>query len=410
MNPFSIIVLCALVGEWLLDRLASRLSSARMGAAPPTEVAAAYPPEVWERTRAYVRARSSFGLWPATAELIGLLAFWQLGGFAWLEVQVAALDLGPLLHGMAYIGALVLLRSLLALPFEYHSTFGIEERFGFNRMTRGTFWADRLKGLVLGGLLGGGLLALVLQLFLEFGPGAWLWVWLAISAFSLAMQVVVPIWVLPLFFRFEPLQDGSLRERLLQYAGRVEFPLQDVYLIDGSRRSTKANAFFTGFGRARRVALFDTLLERHSEEEVVAVLAHEIGHYKRRHIWRSTLLGLLHTGVLLFVFSRFLESEGLHAAFALEAPAVHTALVLFGLLYTPIELALSLGFNALSRKHEFEADAFAAETLEDGGRHLAAALVHLSSDALSNPAPHPLSVWLHASHPPVPARVRALQG
>jgi STE24 endopeptidase len=223
----------------------------------------------------------------------------------------------------------------------------------------------------------------------------------------LALQFVAPMWIMPLFNKFTPLEDGELRRAILDFAGRVRFPLEGLYVMDGSKRSSKSNAFFTGFGKFKRIALFDTLIKKHTVPELVAVLAHEIGHYKRRHIVKGIAVSILHTGLLLFLLSQFLSTKGLYDAFFIDTPSVHAGLVLFGMLFAPVEFFLALAMNKLSRKHEFEADRYAAETTGAPG-DLVSALRGLSVDNLSHLTPHPLYVVLHHSHPPVIERIRAL--
>jgi len=349
-----------------------------------------------------------FSFVPQAVDLVLLLGFWFLGGFAWLDGWTRSLGGGPIGTGLVFIGVLLLAKSLLDLPFRYYSTFVIEERFGFNKTTRATFWADTVKGLALALVLGLPLLAAILWFFTRFGDAAWLWCWGATAAFTLFVQFIAPTWIFPLFNKFTPLEEGELRAAVLAYARKVGFPLEGLFVIDGSRRSTKANAFFTGFGKRKRVALFDTLIARHSVEELVAVVAHEIGHYKKGHILQGLALSILQAGVLFWLLSLFLTQPGLFAAFGVATPSVHAGLVFFLLLYTPLEVLLALGMQAFSRKNEFEADAYARVTT-GAGEPLVRALQRLSADSLSNLTPHPLYVVLHHSHPPLTERVRALR-
>jgi len=321
---------------------------------------------------------------------------------------VRGLGLGPVATGLVFLALLGLARALVALPFDWWSTFVIEERFGFNQTTARTFWADRAKGLLLAAVLGGPLLAAVLGLFERAGTHAWLWCWLTGALFLLGVQYVAPTWIMPLFNRFTPLASGALRDAILAYARAVGFPLDCVFVIYGSRRSTKANAFFTGFGRRRRVALFDTLTQKLGTEEMVAVLAHEIGHYKRRHVVEGLLLAVLEIGLLLFLLSRVLDRSGLFAAFFVQDRPVHAGLVFAALLFVPLQLLLGIALNARSRRNERAADAFAAATTQAADR-LASALRELSADSLSNLTPHPVYVALHYSHPPVLERIHALR-
>jgi len=254
----------------------------------------------------------------------------------------------------------------------------------------------------------GGLLAAVLLLFERAGTLAWLWVWAAVSLFTLFVQFIAPTWIMPLFNKFTPLGEGELREAIFRFAAKVGFPLDNVYVMDGSKRSAKSNAFFTGFGRHRRIALFDTLIEKHTVPELVGVLAHEIGHYKKKHVLKGMLLSLVHSGVMLWLLSFFLGREQLFAAFGITRPSIYAGLVFFGLLFTPLEMAINPILQYLSRRHEFEADSFAAIETGDS-RGLAEALKKLSVHNLGNLTPHPFYVFLHYSHPPLLQRLRALK-
>lgn len=408
MNAYGIVILVALLVDWALGVVAGALNLRAMGPAPPAAFADTVDAATWARTRDYVRARTRLGMVAGTVRLGALLAFWALGGFGALSDLVGRVTTGPVTHGVAYVAALGLLTTLLNLPFAVWSTFGVEQRFGFNRTTPRVFVLDRLKGLAVAGLLGLPLLSLVIAFFAAFGETAWLWAWAATAFFLVAVQIIVPRFVMPWFNRFAPLPEGELRAALLGYAHSVEFPLDEVYLMDGSKRSAKGNAFFTGFGRHKRIALFDTLVARHPTAEVVAVTAHEVGHYRLGHIRLGTALSVAHAGALFALLQLFLAEPALYAAFDV-APSIGVGLVLFGLLYTPVELFLGLALNALSRRHEYQADRFAAETT---GRpqDLAAALRRLSTDNLSNLSPHPLHVALYHSHPPLAERLRALGG
>jgi STE24 endopeptidase len=309
--------------------------------------------------------------------------------------------------GLVYIGILVLARSILLLPFSIYSTFVIEELFGFNKTTVKTFIADLFKGIALGIVLGAPLLMLIFWLFDIAGAYAWLYCWGATSLFTLIIQFIAPTWIMPIFNKFTPLEEGELRKEILSFADRVRFPLQGVYVMDGSKRSSKSNAFFTGFGKFKRIALFDTLIKQHTVSELVAVLAHEIGHYKKKHIVKGIVISIAHMGVMFFLLSVFLSHRELFDAFFMEKMSVYAGLIFFGMLFAPAEFFLSLGMNILSRKHEFEADSFSSETT-NRPTEMISALKKLSVDNLSNLTPHPFYVFLHHSHPPVLERIRAL--
>jgi STE24 endopeptidase len=311
--------------------------------------------------------------------------------------------------GVLYIGIIMAARNLVSLPFSIYHTFGIEQRFGFNRTTPVLFVKDLLKGLALAVVLGVPLLAAVIVLFLYGGQMAWVYVWLAVLAVTLAIQYVAPIWIMPLFNKFTPMPEGELRTAIMAYTRANNFPVSNLFVVDSSRRSTRANAFFTGFGRNKRIALFDTLVQQQTVPEIVAVLAHEIGHYKKKHVLQGMVLGMVHSGVILLILSLVLESPGLYRAFYMEHSSVYAGLIFFGLLYTPVELVLSVASSAISRHNERQADRYAVMTTQDAGS-LAGALKKLSRNNLSNLTPHPFHVFLTYSHPPLLERVRDIEG
>ncbi len=408
MNAYAWIILFAVLAEYLLNLVGNRLNLSSLEPGLPSEFQDSYDDAKYAKSQEYTRVKTRFGMLVTTIDLAVLLVFWLAGGFAWLDVWTRGFELGEITTGLLFIAVLGVAAKLLSLPSSLYSTFVIEQRFGFNRMTLRTFWMDELKGLALTLLIGGPLLAAILWLFGTLGDTAWLWCWAVTTAFTLVAMFVAPTWIMPLFNKFTPLEDGELRRAILDYAGSVSFPLEGIFVIDGSKRSSKANAFFTGFGKNKRIALYDTLIEGQSTQELVAVVAHEIGHYKRKHILKSLGLGLAHFGVLFWLLSFFLQSEGLFAAFGVTEPSVHAGLLFFTLLFTPIELVLSILMSMFSRKNEFEADAFAAETTSHP-EELISALKKLSLENLSNLTPHPFYVWLHYSHPPVMQRIDALR-
>jgi STE24 endopeptidase len=409
MQPAVVLILAALVVEHAVRVTGDLLNLRALDPVPPPEFRDVYDTERYHRAQEYARARLHFGLVVSTAELALTVAFWLLGGFGWLDGLVRRAGLGAVGTGLLFIGALLLGRGLLDVPVAWWSTFVVEERFGFNRTTGRTFVADRVRGLVLALLVGAPLLALVLWVLATSGAAAWLWCWGVIAVALVLLQLVAPTWILPRFNRFAPLAEGPLRDAILGYARHAGYPLQDVWVMDGSRRSTKANAFFTGFGRHKRIALFDTLLETLDPEATVAVVAHEVGHYRRGHVVQGAVLAVLHVGLLLWLFSLVLETPALSLALGVTSPSIHAALVVYALLLGPLELVLSVLLHAWSRHNEREADRFAVETT-GAGDALARGLRRLSVDGLSNPTPHPLYVVLHYSHPPLTERLRALAG
>ena len=408
MNIFTIIILAAIVIDFALGIVSNRLNLKALSKDLPDEFEGVYDEETYAKSQEYTRVNTRFGFITGTFDLLLLLAFWFAGGFNWLDQWARGFDFGVIGTGLIFIGSLVVAKAVISLPFSIYSTFVIEERFGFNKTDAKTFITDRLKGLALSVLIGGPLLAGIIAFFAYGGSWAWLYAWLAVTAFSLVMQYVAPTWIMPLFNDFEPLEEGDLRQKIEDMADSVNFPLQGVFVMDGSKRSSKSNAFFTGFGNNKRIALYDTLIEKHTDDELVAVLAHEIGHYKKKHIIQNMVISILQTGVMFFLLSIFLQAQGLYDAFYMDEQSVYVGLIFFGMLYAPIEMILSLFMQIISRKHEYQADRFAAKTTGEP-ETMVEALKKLSKDNLSNLTPHPFYVFLNYSHPPVLQRIEAIR-
>ncbi|MCJ7769833.1 MAG: M48 family metallopeptidase [Dehalococcoidales bacterium] len=386
MNLFAIIILIALVFGFVLELVGSLLNLRALKLEPPPALEGIYNAEDYRKSQEYIRVTTRFGLVVSSFKLFLLLAFWFSVGFNWLDQVIMVWNFVPLVSGLLYIGILLFSYILITLPFSIYSTFVIEERFGFNRTTPRTFFLDQMKGLGLILVLGGPLLASILALFQYAGLYAWLYCWAAVVLFSSIMQYIAPTWIMPLFNKFTLMEAGELKEAILRYARSVDFPIKNVFIMDGSKRSGKTNAFFTGLGRNKRIALFDTLIAQHTAPEMVAVLAHEIGHYKKKHILKGTIIAILHTGLIFFLLSLFLGSPDLYQAFYMRQDSIYTGLLFFGLLYTPIELVLSVVMQMFSRKNEYQADRFAAETIDDP-HSLIDALKKLSAANLSNLTP-----------------------
>ena len=407
MNIFSIIVLVALALNFILELVANLLNLNALKPELPPKLEGIYEAKDYRKSQEYLHATTRFGLVSSTFTLFILLAFWFSGGFNYFDQVIRAWGFVPVVSGLLYIGILLLAYDLLMLPFSIYSTFVIEERFGFNRTTPRMFFLDRVKGLGLALLLGIPLLAGILALFDYAGHYAWLYCWAAVVIFSLVMQYVAPTWIMPLFNKFTPMESGELKEAILRYARSVNFPIKNVFVMDGSKRSSKSNAYFTGFGHNKRIALFDTLIGKHNVPEMVAVLAHEIGHYKKKHVLRGVIINILHTAVIFFLLSLLLGSPGLYQAFYMTQLSIYAGLLFFSLLYTPIELVFSVLMQMISRRNEYEADRFAAETIDEPVS-LIDALKKLSATNLSNLTPHPFYVFLNYSHPPLRQRVEAI--
>ena len=407
-NVFFFVILFFILFDFILDVIANVLNLKALKTEPPAGLEDVYQPEEYRRSQEYTRVSTRFDFLSGSVSLVVLLAFWFTGGFDFLDRAVRSWGFAPLVNGLLYVGILVAAYTLVGLPFNIYETFGIEARFGFNRTTPRTFVMDMVKGAVLGILLGAPVLAGVLLLFQYAGPFAWLYVWIGVTIFSLAISYVAPTWIMPLFNKFTPMEPGELRDAIFAYAKSVNFPLQNVFVMDGSKRSTRGNAFFTGFGRNKRIALFDTLIAKQTVGQMVGVLAHEIGHHKKKHILEGMIIGILHSGLVLFLASVFIRSQGLYQAFSMQQSSIYAGLIFFGMLYTPLEFVIGIGLQALSRRNETEADRFAAETTGHPGEMIDA-LKKLSADNLSNLSPHPLVVFLRYSHPPLADRIRNLR-
>ncbi len=407
MNFIAVIILLTILIDFLLHFAADFLNLSSVSDTLPDEFAGVYDSGSYARSQEYLRVNTRYGWVTGGFSITVTLLFWFLEGFPLLDRLVRSWGLSPLLTGLLFMGGLMLAKATLSLPFSIYNTFVIEERFGFNRTSPATFVMDRVKGLFLALLIGTPLLAGILAFFEYAGPSAWWMCWLAMTLFALIIQFIAPTWIMPLFNRFTPLAEGRLREAILAYARSIDFPLQNVFVMDGSKRSGKSNAFFTGFGKNRRIALFDTLIEGSKVKELVAVLAHEMGHYKKKHIWMGLLLGILQTGLMFFLLSLFISYQGLFDAFYMDEKSIYAGLVFFSMLYSPMDFFLGLLLQLLSRHNEFEADRFAVETTGDP-ESMANALKKLSVKNLSNLTPHPFYVALNYSHPPVLARIRAI--
>jgi STE24 endopeptidase len=401
-------VLSTLVGYFLLDSLAKLLNLRSLQTRVPNEFLDVYDADRYRRSQEYTRLNTWFDLVVSAIDLAALLAFWFFGGFEGLDRYIREFHLPPVANGLLYLGILCAAREALMLPFEIYHTFVIEHRYGFNRTTVATFVVDRLKEWLIAGVLMAGFTLIVLSLFEAFGLRAWIIGWVCSAAISILLIYIAPTVILPLFFKLSPVPDGPLRERVFEFSRSQRFPVRELLVIDGSRRSSKANAFFTGFGSNKRIALYDTLINSHTVPELLAVLAHEVGHYKKHHIVRHLLIGQLNL-LLLFLGASFcLTRPELFETFGVSTPSYYVGFALYLVLMRPFAVLFGILVNYWSRRDEFEADRFAAEAVGDPNL-LIQALKRLSKDSLSNLTPHPLLVGLHFTHPPVLARVKALR-
>lgn len=408
MNFIAVIILAVIFAEFILNFISDLLNLRMLRSDLPDAFRGWYDTDRYRKSQEYLKVNTRFGWVVSTFDLIVFLIFWFSKGFPLVDRWVQAYHQGPVITGMIFIGALAVLKVVLSLPFSIYSTFVIEERFGFNKTTLSTFVKDLIKGLFLAVILGGPLLAGILAFFEYAGAGAWLYCWIAVALFMLAVQYIAPTWIMPLFNKFTLLEEGELKQAIFSYARSIDFPLENVFVMDGSKRSKKSNAFFTGFGKHRRIVLFDTLIKQHKVSELVAVLAHEMGHYKKKHIQMTLIIGILQMGVMFFLLSLFISYQGLFDAFYMDKKSICAGLIFFSLLYSPVELFTGILMQMLLRKNEYEADKFSVETTKDQSS-MVNALKKLSVHNLSNLLPHPMYVFLNYSHPPVLKRVEVIE-
>ncbi len=404
----TLIILVTLIGSYLIGNLADFLNLKYLNQPLPPEFEGYYDSQKYEDSQSYLRTTTQFGFLTSSLDLVVILVFWFFKGFQYTDAFVRSFEFSPIISGLLFTGILLFLKLIISLPFSVYSTFVIEGKFGFNKTTPMVFITDLIKSIILSCILGGLLLALILFLLGSGNQQAWIFCWISSAVFLLAVQYIVPTWIMPLFNKFTPLEDGTLKKAIFDYASSIDFSLSNIFVMDGSKRSSKSNAFFAGFGKNKRIVLFDTLINDQTVEELVSVLAHEMGHFKKQHIIKRIILAIFQMGAIFYLLSIFLSHEGLFASFFMEHISVYAGLIFFGMLYSPIDFFLSIFFQMLSRKDEYEADQFAADTLKSS-QGLVGALKKLSTHNLSNLTPHPFYVFLNYSHPPVLERIRALK-
>lgn len=396
-------MLAIILLDFSFDRVMDYLNAKRWSRTLPAELKDIYDEEKYRKSQDYARTNMRFGLLSSTFSFVLIVGILSLGGFGHLDAAIRQLTAHPILITLLFFGIVGIASDLLSTPFSIYRTFVIEQAFGFNRISPLTYLGDKLKGWVLALLLGGGLLALFHWFYLWAGSLFWLYAWLAFSAFSVFMMMFYSSLIVPLFNKQSPLEEGPLRTAIEDFARKTDFRLDNIFVIDGSKRSTKANAYFSGLGPKKRIVLFDTLIREHSIDELVAVLAHEVGHYKKKHSLKGMLVSLASMAVMLYLLGLFVKRPELSWALGAEDAGFHLGLLAFGLLYSPISLLTGILSNGLSRRHEYQADAFAARKY--GARPLAEALKKLSVNHLSNLRPHPAYVFVHYSHPPLLKRL-----
>ncbi|WP_282113290.1 M48 family metallopeptidase [Maribacter stanieri] len=400
-------ILFILIGEFILATVMNYLNAKRFKDPIPKDLSDVYNTEEYAKSQDYKLTNYKFGIFTSIFSLTLILLFLFFGGFAWVDNIAQSQSKNIIIQALIFFGIIMIGSDILNIPFSYYHTFIIEEKFGFNKTSKATFFVDKLKQWAMTVVVGGGILSLVIWFFQWAGTNFWLYTWALVAVFTLFMNLFYSKLIVPLFNKQEPLEAGSLKEKIENYAAQVGFDLKNIFVINGSKRSTKANAYFSGFGKEKRVTLYDTLINDLEEEEIVAVLAHEIGHYKKKHIIFNLATSILLTGLMLLILSLFINNPEVSLAIGVNRPSFHAALIGFGILYSPISEITGLLMNVFSRKFEYQADDYAKHTY--AALPLVTSLKKLSKNSLSNLTPHPAYVFMHYSHPPLIDRIRNLK-
>ncbi|MFO7873576.1 MAG: M48 family metallopeptidase [Bacteroidales bacterium] len=401
------IIVVIIILDYAFDRVMDYLNASRWSDKLPDELKGIYDEEKYRQSREYSKVNRRLGIITSTLSFVFILLMLLFGGFGYLDSFIRQYTEHPVLLALLFFGILGLVSDILSTPFDIYGTFVIEERFGFNRMTPRTYFFDKIKGWLLALILGGGLLAVFVWFYNTAGETFWIYMWIVFTGFSIFMMMFYSTLIVPLFNKQTPLEEGPLRSAIESFARKAGFRLDNIYVIDGSKRSSKANAYFAGLGPRKRIVLFDTLIKDHTTKELVAVLAHEIGHYKKKHTTKGMLVSILNTGVMLYLLGLFINRPELSMALGGSEASFHLGILAFGLLYSPISLLLGILGNRMSRKYEYQADTFAARHYDPEA--LQEALKKLSVNHLSNLHPHPAYVYVHYSHPPLLSRLSHLE-
>ena len=391
------IIIGILIASYLIDLGLDLLNAKHFDDPVPEPLNDVYDADDYTKSQAYKKEKARFGNRIAFFSLLLTLAFFFFDGFALVDNWAREVVAHPIAVALLFFGIIMIGSDVLTTPFSYYNTFVIEEKYGFNKMTRKTFFFDKLKGWLMTIIIGGGLMSLIIWIYEKTGTDFWWYAWIVVTVFSIVMNMFYARLIVPIFNKQLPLEPGDLRNKIEAYAAQVGFKLKNIFTIDGSKRSTKANAYFSGFGREKRITLYDTLINDLEEDEIVAVLAHEVGHYKRKHIIINLVISVVLTGFTLWLFSLFVSQPVVAEALGVSIPSFHIGLIAFGILYSPISAVTGFFMGLLSRKHEYEADNYAKDTY--AASPLIGALKKLSKNSLSNLTPHPLYVALQYSHP-----------
>jgi len=400
------ILIAILVINFIVDKILDTLNTKHFDDEIPSELKDVYEKEEYEKSQAYKKTNAKFSNITGLFSLVLTLAFFFFDGFQFVDQLARTYSSNTIVIALIFFGIIMLGSDIITTPFSYYKIFVIEEKFGFNKMTKKLFIIDKMKGLLMTIIVGGGILALIVWFYQFAGNNFWMYAWALVAIFSLLMNLFYAQLIVPLFNKQTPLEDGELKTAIEKYTTKVGFTLKNVFVIDGSKRSTKANAYFSGFGSQKRITLYDTLINDLEIDEIVAVLAHEVGHYKRKHIIFNLLASTLLTGFTLWLLSVFVSLPIFSEALNISIPSFHIGLIVFGILYSPISEITGLLMNIISRKFEYQADNFAKETFV--AQPLITSLKKLSKNSLSNLTPHKATVFMHYSHPTLLQRVQNL--
>jgi len=372
----------------------------------PNELKGYYDKKKYLEARDYKKSRGKVSLISSIISTTLTIFFLSSGAYGFVSDYVREFNSSSFIHSAIFFLIFYFINLIITIPINYYSIFIIEEKFGFNKTTLRTFFMDVIKGSLMSLFIGGLLLAAAIFLYDYFTEDFWIWLWLGLSLFVVFMSMFYTTLIVPVFNKLSPLENGTLKDKIENYSKEIGYSLKNIFIIDGSRRSTKANAYFSGLGPKKTIALFDTLVENHTDEELVAVLAHEVGHYKKNHIKQGMVFSIMQIGFMCYLFELCVKLPDISTALGAEVGAFHLGLIGFSLLFSPIGLILGILGNIISRKNEFEADNYAKKTYD--GESLKLALKKLSVNSLTNLYPHPFYVFIHYSHPPLLQRLKAL--
>ena len=397
------IILFNFIKDYFLDYLNSKFFDKKI----PENLRDIYDKEKYQKSQDYKKTLYKFGKISKAYSLTILLSFFFLDGFLLVDNFARSLFESELLISLSFFGIIFFGSDILNLPFSLYNIFIIEEKFGFNKTTFRIYFFDKIKSWFITILFGGGILSFIIFQFETVGKDFWIVAWVFITTISVLINGFYAQIIVPLFNKQTKLEEGNLKNDIEKYSKKVGFDLSNIFVIDGSKRSTKANAYFSGFGKQKRVTLYDTLLNKLNDNQIIAVIAHEIGHYKKNHIIFNLIFSTIQTGLMLYILSLLIYMPIFSEALGIQSHSFHIGLITFSILYTPISEIFSLIFNVFSRKFEYQADHYAKETFNS--KHLIEALKVLSKDSLSNLTPHPKYVWWHYSHPTLAQRIKHLQ-